>query len=435
VTTNDTASASIPATDPGLRSFVEVDHDSHFPIQNLPFGIFTPPGESMRRIGVRIGDFVLDLHVLEMKGLLTHPFLEFGVFASPWLNEFMAIGRPAWRTARELVSFLLRHDTPHLRDNAELRAAALHPLDQVTMSMPAAIGDYTDFYSSREHATNVGTMFRGKDNALMPNWLELPVAYHGRASSVVLSGTDIVRPRGQVMPDGETRPLYSPSRLLDFELEMGFFVGPASELGQPIPVSEAYDHIFGLTLVNDWSARDIQKWEYQPLGPFNAKNFATSISPWIVSLEALEPFRCSGPAQDPEPLPYLVGAGDRSYDITLEVWLQGEKMAAAERICSSNFKHLYWNICQQLAHHTVTGCNVRPGDLMASGTISAPDPAGYGSLLELTWRGTKPITFAGGEQRTFIQDGDTVTITGYCEGDGYRVGLGEVSGTILPALA
>jgi fumarylacetoacetase len=302
------------------------------------------------------------------------------------------------------------------------------------MHLPAEIGDYTDFYASREHATNVGVMMRGPENALMPNWLHLPVAYHGRASSVVVSDTPIRRPRGQVKPDNADRPVFGPSRSLDFELEMGFFVGPGNALGQPIPIAQAADHIFGMVLVNDWSARDIQKWEYQPLGPFLAKNFATSISPWVVTLEALEPFRVAGPAQDPPPLAYLHTSGDWSYDIQLEVWLQGSGMAKPERICRSNSNHLYWNVCQQLAHHTVNGCNLRPGDLLATGTISGPTPDSYGSMLELAWMGTRPLRFANGETRIFLQDGDRVTMTGWCEGPGYRIGFGEVRGEILPAL-
>ena len=264
--------------------------------------------------------------------------------------------------------------------------------------------------------------------------MHLPVAYHGRSSSVIVSGTPVQRPRGQVKPDYAAQPLFSPSRLLDFELEMGFFIGPGSTLGSPIPIREAADHIFGMVLVNDWSARDIQKWEYQPLGPFNAKNFATTISPWIVTLEALEPFRCAGPEQDPEPLPYLRCRKDWLYDIDLEVRLRGERMEKGMRVCASNFKHMYWDICQQLAHHTITGCNVRPGDMMASGTISAPSEEGYGSLLELTWKGTKPLRFPDGEERKFIQDGDTVTLTGWCQGEGYRIGFGEATGRILPAM-
>jgi fumarylacetoacetase len=422
-----------PTTAPDLKTFIEVASESHFPIQNLPFGVFNRRNHVGLRAGVRIGDHVLDLQVLQERGFGTEAPLRKGMFAQPNLNSFLEQGRSAWRAARELISNLLNADTPTLRDDSELRSQAIAPIAEIDMALPLAIGDYTDFYSSREHATNVGIMFRGKENALMPNWLHLPVAYHGRASSIVVSGTDVRRPRGQVMPEGAKQPVYSPSHLLDFELEMGFFTGFGNELGHPIPITSAHDHIFGMVLVNDWSARDIQKWEYQPLGPFNAKNFATSISPWIVTLDALEPFRCPGPAQEPEPLEYLRGAGDRAYDIELEVWLQSQKMKNPARICRSNFKHLYWNICQQLAHHTVTGCNVRPGDMMASGTISAPAPDGYGSMLELSWKGTKPLIFADGEQRKFLADGDTVTITGFCRGEGYRVGFGQVSGMILPA--
>jgi len=410
-------------TDPTLRSFVEYTEDSHFPIQNLPLGIFEEQGKT--RAGVRIGDMVLDLALLEKCGFF--PSLP-KLFNTATLNSFLAMGRPAWTEVRATVSRLLRDDEAELRDNAELREKALIPAAKVTMRMPVAIGDYTDFYSSREHATNVGIMFRGKENALMPNWLHLPVAYHGRSSSVVLSGTPIRRPKGQVQIGGAENPIFTASRLLDFELEMGFFIGPGSELGHPVPVHAASDHIFGMVLVNDWSARDIQKWEYQPLGPFTAKNFATSISPWVVPLDALEPFRCKGPEQSPLPLPYLQTEGDLAYDIRLEVYLQNS------RISSSNFKYMYWNINQQLAHHTITGCNVNPGDLMASGTISAPEEGGYGSLLELSWKGTKSIRLENGDQRKFLQDGDTVTLTGWCQGRGYRVGFGEVTGKILPAL-
>jgi fumarylacetoacetase len=411
-------------TDPNLKSFVEYREDSHFPIQNLPLGIFEEQGNI--RAGVRIGDMVLDLALLETRGFF--PSLP-ELFNTTTLNPFLAMGRPAWTEARQTVSRLLRDDEAELRDNAELRNKALIPAAKVTMHLPVAIGDYTDFYSSREHATNVGIMFRGKENALMPNWLHLPVAYHGRSSSVVLSGTPIRRPKGQVQIGGRENPVFTASGLLDFELEMGFFIGPGSELGHPVPVHSASDHIFGMVLVNDWSARDIQKWEYQPLGPFTAKNFATSISPWVVPLEALDPFRCKGPEQTPVPLPYLQTRGDLAYDIKLEVHLQNTRVSA------SNYRYLYWNIQQQLAHHTITGCNVNPGDLMASGTISAPEEEGYGSLLELSWKGTKSIRLKNGDQRKFLQDGDTVTLTGWCQGQGYRVGFGEVTGKILPALA
>lgn len=412
-----------PATDPSLRAFIEYHKTSHFPIQNLPFGIFEHKGTA--RAGTRIGDFVLDLALLEQNGFF--PQLK-AVFAQPTLNEYFSLGRSAWNDVRTTLTRLLRSDNPELRDNQALKSQALIPVSEVTMHLPVAIGDYTDFYSSKEHATNVGVMFRGKENALMPNWLHLPVAYHGRASSVVVSGTPIYRPRGQVQIVDQEVPVFSPCRLLDFELEMGFFTGPGSELGHPIDVNSAYEHIFGLVLVNDWSARDIQKWEYQPLGPFNGKNFATSISPWVVPLEALEPFRCQGPVQQPPPLAYLQSGTNWAFDVHLEARLQ------KSLISRSNFKYMYWNILQQLAHHTVTGCNVQPGDLMASGTISAPQASGYGSLLELSWKGTKAIKLDNGEERTFLLDNDSVSITGWCQGDGYRVGFGEVTGKILPAL-
>ncbi len=420
-----------PTTAPALRSWVDVAPESHFPIQNLPFGIFRRAGEAPRA-GVAIGDFVLDLAALEAAGLLDSPSSR-GVFSQRSLNAFMALGRPAWRAARATISRLLRHDEPALRDSAERRRKALIPKADVEMLLPAEIGDYTDFYSSREHATNVGVMLRGPDNALMPNWLHLPVAYHGRASSVVVSGTDLRRPLGQTKADDATAPTFGPSRSLDFELEMGFFVGPGNRLGEPIPIAAAPEHIFGLVLVNDWSARDVQRWEYQPLGPFLAKNFGTTVSPWVVSLDALEPFRCAGPRQDPEPLPYLRGPGDGAFDVRLEVLLQTATLDRAHRVCASNLKYLYWNVCQQLAHHAVNGCNLRPGDLLASGTISGPTPDSYGSLLELAWKGTKPIELPNGERRVFLQDEDRVTLTGWCQGQGYRVGFGEATGRILPA--
>jgi fumarylacetoacetase len=328
---------------------------------------------------------------------------------------------------------LLRHNNPTLRDNSELRARVIIPRRDVQLLNFCHIYNYTDFYSSREHATNVGIMMRGKDNALMPNWTHLPVAYHGRASSIVVSGTDVRRPHGQTKADDADMPTFGPSKSMDFELELGMLIGQGNELGKPISTADAPNHVFGMVLVNDWSARDIQKWEYQPLGPFLAKNFSTSISPWVVTLDALEPFRVAGPKQDPEPLPYLRCQGNWSYDINLEIWLQTAKMASAAKISSTNSKYLYWNICQQIAHHTVNGCNLQTGDLLASGTISGPTPDSLGSMLELAWKGTRPIQLPNGETRVFLQDGDRVTITGYCQGDGYRVGFGEVTGTVLPA--
>ncbi len=425
-----------PTTDPGLRSWVPVDPESHFPIQNLPYGVFRPRPGDAPRVGVAIGAHILDLAALEAAGLFATPALRGGaVFGQPTLNDFMALGRPVWREARATVSRLLRHDEPALRDNAGLRQSALIPARDVELLLPAAVGDYTDFYSSREHATNVGVMMRGPDNALQPNWLHLPVAYHGRASSVVVSGTDVRRPKGQMRADDAPAPTFGPSRALDFELEMGFFVGPGNPLGHPVPIEQAAEHIFGLVLVNDWSARDIQRWEYVPLGPFLAKSFATTVSPWVVPLDALEPFRTAGPKQDPPPLPYLGSPGDWAFDIRLEVLLQSATMGRPHVISRSNARYLYWNVCQQLAHHTVNGCNLRTGDLLASGTISGPTPDSYGSMLELAWKATRPIELPGGEKRAFLQDGDRVTLTGWCQGPGYRVGFGEATGRVLPALA
>ena len=421
-------------TSPNLRSFVPVDADSHFPIQNLPYGVFRTAGNDRWRIGVAIGEHVLDLSAIDDAGLLAgSPAGGRGLFAEGSLNAFMALGRPAWSATREIVSRLLREDEATLRDDADLRNRALVSMAGAEMSVPAEIGDYTDFYSSREHATNVGAMFRDPKNALLPNWLWIPVGYHGRASSIIPSGTPIHRPNGQTKADDADRPSFGPCRLLDFELEMGFFVGPGNELGRPVSTKDAPDHIFGMVIVNDWSARDIQKWEYVPLGPFLAKNFATSISPWVVTMEALEPFRCGGPEQDPAPLDYLRTEGDQTFDIELEVGIRSPAMSAAHPVCRSNFKHLYWSQAQQLAHHTVSGCDLQPGDLLASGTISGPDKASRGSMLELAWRGTEPVELPNGETRTFVQDGDTVTMTGWCQGDGYRVGFGEVSTKVLPA--
>ena len=418
-----------------MQSFLAIPPDSHFPLQNLPYGIFSHPLQTQPRVGVAIGDWVLDLAVLQAAGLFNGPHLQGqAMFNQPTLNAFMALGRPAWREARATLQHLLHQDTATLRDNTTLRHQALIPQTAVTLHVPAHIGDYTDFYSSKEHASNVGAMFRGRENALMPNWLHLPVAYHGRASSIVVSGTNIHRPQGQTKALDEPKPTFGPSQELDFELEMGFFIGSANQLGQPIPIEQATEHIFGLVLVNDWSARDIQRWEYRPLGPFLAKNFATSISPWVVTLDALEPFRCAGPTQAPLPLPYLQSNQDLAYNIQLEVNLQSLTMKTPHTIARSNFRYLYWNMAQQLAHHTITGCNVRPGDLLASGTISGPTADAYGSLLELSWRGTEPIQLLEGETRTFLEDGDTLTLSGWCQGDGFRVGFGNVTGQIIPSI-
>jgi len=422
-----------PTVDPSAKSFVPVEPDSHFPLQNLPYGVFSPTPRDEPRAGVRIGDHVLDLAVIQNCGLLDSADLPEGVFSYPVLNPFMELPREQHRITRLLIHGLLRDEEPTLRDDPVLRGRALLPASSVTMQFPVGIQDYTDFYSSREHATNVGIMFRGKENALMPNWLHLPVGYHGRASSIVLSGQPVVRPYGQIMPPDSETPVFGPCRLMDFELEMGFFIGSGNPQGRSVAVDDADEHIFGMVVVNDWSARDIQKWEYQPLGPFNAKNFATSISPWVVTMDALAPFRCAAPAQDPEPLGYMKESNRGTYDINLEVEITADGQDKGLRVCESNFKHLYWTMAQQLAHHTSTGCNLNTGDILASGTISGPEKGSYGSMLEISWKGTEPITLPGGGERKFLADGDTVTMTAFCQGDGYRVGFGEVRSMILPA--
>ena len=420
------------ANNPALRSWIKVETKSHFPIQNLPFGICCPHTGGDLRVCSAIGEFVIDLAALDESGAFdSTPVADAGVFHEPTLNAFMALGREAWSATRQALSQLLRDGCDELRDNAELRRLVLLPAHEVELHLPVDVGDYTDFYSSREHATNVGTIFRGADNALLPNWLHLPIGYHGRSSSIVVSGAPVRRPQGQTRPDDDQPPVFGTSNMVDFELEMGFFVGPGNVLGEPVPVGEAEEHIFGMVLVNDWSARDIQKWEYQPLGPFLAKNFATTVSPWVVTLDALEPFRCRGPEQEPRPLSYLQ-CSDSAFDIALEVWLAPDGVAAT-RICESNYRYLYWSMAQQLAHHTVGGCNLRTGDLLASGTISGPTNDSRGSLLELAWRGEEPLSLDSGEQRSSVQDGDTVTLTGWCQGDGYRIGFGECSGQLLAA--
>ncbi|XP_058485768.1 fumarylacetoacetase [Solea solea] len=415
-------------------SFIKVDAASDFSFHNLPYGIFSTADNPKRRIGVAIGDQILVLSVI--KTLFQGPVLSKhqDVFEQSTLNAFMALGHEAWTEARRTIQLLLSEEESTLRDDVGLRSRAFVHQSAVTMHLPADIGDYTDFYSSRDHATNVGTMFRGKENALMPNWLRLPVGYHGRASSVVVSGTPLRRPSGQMRPDQTKPPVFGPSKQLDIELEMAFFVGGGNPLGEPIPIQKAHEHIFGMVLMNDWSARDIQAWEYVPLGPFLGKNFGTTISPWVVPMEALLPFAEANVVQDPEPLPYLQHHEAYTFNINLSVSLKGQEMDASSTICKSNFKYMYWTMKQQLTHHTVNGCNVRPGDLLASGTISGPDPESFGSMLELSWRGSKSIDLGGGESRTFLKDGDEVTIAGYCQGDGYRVGFGSCVGTVLPAL-
>lgn len=417
-----------------LRSFISVSSDSHFPIQNLPYGAYATENGEIHLCSA-IGEHIIDLFVLDEEGFFDGPELKDQfVFQDSTLNYFMSLGTSAWMEARQTLQHLLSEDTPILKEDKLLRDRVFKNRESVELTMPVEIGDYTDFYSSEQHARNVGSMFRDPENALLPNWKHLPVGYHGRSSSIVLSGTDLHRPKGQTIPDDSGQPVFEPSQNLDFELEVGFLTGPGNDLGTSIPVDEASDHIFGLVLINDWSARDIQKWEYQPLGPFLAKNWATSISPWIVTTEALKLFEIESPAQDPKPLDYLFQNRATTFNINLEVFLKTEQTDIPQMICSSNFRHMYWSMAQQLAHHTITGCNIQPGDLYGSGTISGPEVHSYGSLLELAWKGTKPLRLSSGEERTFLEDGDEVIMTGFAQGDGFRVGFGEVRGKILPPL-
>jgi len=418
--------------DPQRKSWLATANqpECDFPLQNLPFGVFSTAAAPTPRVGVAIGDQIADLAELQQAGLLT---LSDAVFSQARLNAFIALGQPIWREVRLQLSRLFDAADARLRDAPLLRARVLVPQAGATLHLPVEIPGYTDFYSSREHATNVGSMFRDPKNALLPNWLEMPIGYNGRASSVVVSGTPVRRPNGQLKLPDQERPVFGACRKLDIELETGFIVGQGNHLGEPIAVDAAEAHIFGMVLLNDWSARDLQQWEYVPLGPFNAKSFATSISPWVVTLDALEPFRVAQPVQQPEPLPYLRQTGAHGFAIDLEVQLKPAGASQASTIARTNFRHMYWSMAQQLAHHTVSGCNTRVGDLMGSGTISGPQPDAFGSLLELTWNGQRPLQLAEGGVRSFIEDGDTLTLSGACQGAGYRVGFGSVSGTILPA--
>ncbi len=414
-----------------LKSWIEVRPGSDFPIQNIPFGIFQTDSIP-HHVATIIGNQVIDLVALNDLGYLNDLNLDKTTLSQQYLNDFIAQGKAVTNAVRERLSDIFNIENKTLQENLDHRSQVLHDYDEVRMLLPVKVGDYTDFYSSREHATNVGTMFRDPENALLPNWLHLPVGYHGRASSIVVSGTPIRRPKGQQIPAGADQPIYGPCRLLDFELEMGFVIGKATNLGDSVSTDAAEDHIFGMCLFNDWSARDIQKWEYVPLGPFLGKSFASSISPWIVTLEALDPFRIPGPVQDPEVLPYLKYSGNKNYNINLEVMIQPEE-GESKTVCRSNFQYMYWNMCQQLAHHTVNGCNINVGDMCASGTISGKSPDSYGSMLEISWKGTKPVPMPDGTERKFILDGDTVIMEGFAEKDGVRIGFGGVTGKILPA--
>ena len=424
---NETKVMSNPnPNSPTLKTWVDVPADSDFPIQNLPFGIFKTRYLSPVA-GVAIGEMVIDLVYLHENGFLDDLGLPAGVFNQPYLNGFLSLGKTKCGEVRSRISELLRHDNDQLRDNKPAREIALISMSEVQMQMPVRVPNYTDFYSSEHHAFNVGSMFRDPKNALLPNWKHLPVGYHGRASSIVVSGTNIHRPKGQVKV-GDNPPVFAPTSKLDFELEVAFITCSETTLGKAVSVREAADHIFGFVLFNDWSARDIQQWEYVPLGPFLAKNFGSTVSPWIVTMDALEPFMTPGPKQEPAVLSYLASEGAKNFDIHLEV-LIGETV-----ISRSNFKHMYWNVFQQLAHQTVNGCNIEVGDMYASGTISGPEKDSYGSMLELTWNGQDPIQLKDGSSRKFIEDGDTVTLRGYAKKDGVRVGFGECKGMIMPAV-
>jgi fumarylacetoacetase len=421
----------IAANNPNLKSWVSVPENSDFPIQNLPFGIIGNHILS-KRVSVRIGDYALDLKVLAELGYLKETGFDSSDFDAPFLNPMMKKGKLAVRKLRNRISELLLDSSTSLQNNPSQIEQVLHLISTVEVSMPVEIGDYTDFYSSKEHATNVGMMFRDPSNALLPNWLWIPVAYHGRASSIVLSGQDIHRPKGQIKQSAEEDPIFTPSRQVDFELEMAFITFDGKPLGDSISTEEADSYIFGLCLLNDWSARDIQAWEYVPLGPFLGKNFASSISAWIVTLDALEPFSVESPEQNPKVLPYLEFDGKKAYDIQLQVGILTNNKDETV-VCNSNFKYMYWNMAQQLAHHTSNGCNIRCGDLLGSGTISGKSEDSFGSMLELTWRGTKPLKVKDGSERKFINDGDSVVMRGHSELNGVRIGFGELKSKLLPA--
>nr|WP_309757247.1 fumarylacetoacetase [Flavobacterium sp.] len=420
----------ITANDTNRKSWLEVPADSDFPIQNIPFGVFLTK-ENIVTVGTRIGDFAIDLGALQQLNYFEGIELTDDMFMQDTLNDFISDGQKTWRLVRNRIAELFDATNPKLQNNAKDLDIIIFRMEDVEMQLPVLIGDYTDFYSSKEHATNVGKMFRDPENALLPNWLHIPVGYHGRSSSIVPSGIPVHRPMGQTLPNGETTPVFGPSRSVDFELETAFITTDVNIMGENIAVTEAEDYIFGMVLLNDWSARDIQKWEYVPLGPFLAKNFASSISPWIVTMDALEPFRTKGPKQEPTPLPYLQQKGKHSFDINLEVAIQPEN-AKPTVVSHSNFKYLYWSMCQQLAHHTSNGCRVNSGDMMGSGTISGPTEDSFGSMLELTWGGKNPIKMSDGTERKFINDNDTVIMKGYCQNGQVRIGFGEVSSKLLP---
>jgi fumarylacetoacetase len=423
----------IAANNPNRKSWLNVAENCDFPIQNIPFGVFITKDDIIT-IGTRIGEYAIDLGAFHQLGYFEGIPLTDDMFMQDSLNDFISDGRKTWRLVRNRISEVFDVKNASLRDNLKHREVIIFDVNEVEMLLPISVGDYTDFYSSKEHATNVGLMFRGADNALMPNWLHMPIGYHGRSSSIVVSGTKIRRPNGQTLPNGETQPVFAPTKALDMELETAFITTDVNNLGEPISVDEAGEYIFGMVLFNDWSARDIQKWEYVPLGPFLGKSFASTMSPWIITMDALEPFKCSGPEQIVTPLPYLQQkTTENSYDIKLQAAIETEN-GDLNLLTTSNFKYLYWTMAQQLAHHTSNGCNVRAGDLMGSGTISGPTKNSFGSMLELTWGGKEPITLKDGTTRTFFNDGDNVIIRGYCKNNKVRIGFGKCTGKIMPSI-
>ena len=414
-----------------MKSFINYPQNSDFSIHNIPFGVAVFNREYIACC-TRIGDLVIDLATLYDYGFFDEiEGLNENVFEAYTLNEFIELGKPVTNAVRLKIQELLLEGSSLSHDEKTIEEC-FYDLDKVQMMMPLHVQNYTDFYSSIEHATNVGKMFRDPANALLPNWKHLPVGYHGRASSIVVSGINFHRPKGQMKPADAEKPIFGASKQLDFELEMAFVLNKNTEIGESISTQEAEDAIFGMVIFNDWSARDIQSWEYVPLGPFLGKNFCSSISPWVVTLEALEPFRTVSPKQEPEVLDYLKFEGDKNFDINLEVYLQPEN-GEENLICQSNYKYMYWNMTQQLAHHTINGCNVEVGDLYASGTISGSEQNSFGSMLELTWRGRNPLKLSDGIQRKFIEDHDSIIMRGFSEKDGIRVGFGEVRGKVLPA--
>ncbi len=419
------------ANDPARKSWIDVPENSDFPIQNIPFGVFLTKDDVIT-IGTRIGNCAIDMGALQQLGYFEGIELTDDMFMQDTLNDFISDGKKTWRLVRNRLAELFDTNNPRLRDNVVHKEIIIFSVNLIEMLLPVQIGDYTDFYSSKEHATNVGKMFRDPENALLPNWLHIPVGYHGRSSTIVPSGVPVHRPNGQTLANGELQPTFGPSKLVDFELETAFITTDANVMGEAVPVTEAEDYIFGMVLLNDWSARDIQKWEYVPLGPFLAKNFASSISPWIVTMDALEPFRVSSPVQAPKPLEYLQLEDNFTFDIHLQVSITPEN-ASPTVVSKSNFKYMYWSMSQQLAHHTSNGCRVNSGDMMGSGTISGSTPDSFGSMLELTWGGKNPLKMTDGSEREFINDNDTVTMTGFCKNDSVRIGFGEVSSKLLPA--